>query len=126
MGTCKKQNKKALLRCLEEEALFDTGCPIPFVINVHDFEHLLTTNPQVKEQIEGTTYGSHTIGHFGAHKAGFRQRQIIEKNDGHSMNIEVFNHYQWVKGKKYEFTVRIGIGIRTTIYAFWPLYYNQM
>lgn len=205
---------------VEDEALFDTGSPIPYALNAQQFEHLAATKPQVKQQIADTTYGSYAIGHFGsehshkitlllierlkignfemreihsstvqggthigapllkygamiidpfrkqlvfqpydgaksctvanrmanvfivekdgnamigmvmkhskAYNDGFRQGQIIEKVDGKPISFEEFNRFFWTKNQKYEFTIRLSIGIRTTVHAYWPLYYNQM
>lgn len=205
---------------VEDEALFDTGSPIPYALNAQQFEHLAATKPQVKQQIADTTYGSYVIGHFGsehshkitlllierlkignfemreihsstvqggthigapllkygtmiidpfrkqlvfqpyddaksctvanrmadvvivekdgnamigmvmkqskAYTDGFRQGQIIEKVDGKPISFEEFNRFFWTKNQKYEFTIRLSIGIRTTVHAYWPLYYNQM
>lgn len=205
---------------VEDEALFDTGSPIPYALNAQQFEHLAATKPQVKQQIVDTTYGSQAIGHFGsehshkitlllierlkignfemreihsstvqggthigapllkygamiidpfrkqlvfqpydgaksctvanrmanvfivekdgnamigmvmkhskAYNDGFRQGQIIEKVDGKPISFEEFNRFFWTKNQKYEFTIRLSIGIRTTVHAYWPLYYNQM
>lgn len=205
---------------VEEDVLFDTGSPMPYAVNAQSFEEMTATNPLIKEQIEGTTYGSRAIGHFGsersnkitllairqlkiggfemreihsetvqgnshigmpllkygamiinpfrkqlvfqpydgatscvianhrpdlfivernghamigmvmeqskAYAAGFRQGQIIEKVDGKPVSFEAFNRYRWVKGQEYEFTIRIGRDLLTTIRAFWPLYYNQL
>lgn len=204
----------------EDEALFDTGSQMPYAFNAQQFELLSTTNPQIKQQIVDTTYGSRAIGHFGsehshkitlllierlkignfemreilsstvqggthigapllkygamiidpfrkqlvfqpydgakscvvanrmadvvivekeghamigmvmkhckAYTDGFRQGQIIEKVDGKPISFEEFNRFIWTKNQKYEFTVRLGIGIRTTVHAYWPLYYNQL
>ena len=41
------------------------------------------------------------------------------------LSFDAFNTYRWVKGQEYEFTLRLPIGVNTTIRAFWPLYYNQ-
>ena len=205
---------------VEEDVLFDTGSPMPYAVNAQSFEEMTATNPLIKEQIEGTTYGSRAIGHFGsersnkitllairqlkiggfemreihsetvqgnshigtpllkygamiinpfrkqlifqpydgatscvianhrpdlfivernghamigmvmeqskAYAAGFRQGQIIERVDGKPVSFEAFNRYRWVKGQEYEFTIRIGRDLLTTIRAFWPLYYNQL
>lgn len=204
----------------EEEALFDTGSRMPFAVNAQSFERMAADNLLVQQQIEGTTYGSQAIGHFGsersnkitllaierlkiggfemreihaatvqgnshigmpllnygamiinpfrrqfvfqpydgatscvianrradvvvvernghamigmvmeqgrAYAVGFRPGQVIEKVDGTPVSFEEFNRYRWVKDHTYEFTIRMGRGIRTTIRAFWPLYYNQL
>ena len=203
----------------EDIVLFDTGSPMLYAPNSARLAQMEATVPAVTEQIEGVTYGSRAMGHFGsehAHKitllklerlkwgdfefqevhcatvqgdshvgaqmleygamiidpfrkqlvfqpydeanscqvpdrradivmvekdgkamvgvvmeegrawqAGFRQGQVIEKVDGMDLSFDEFNAYRWVKGQEYEFTVRLPIGINTTIRALWPLYYNN-
>jgi len=202
-----------------EEVLFDSGSPMLYAPNSERLAQMETTVPGVNGQIEGITYGSRAMGHFGsehAHKitllklerlkwggfefqdvhcatvqggshvgaqvlqygamiidpfrkqlvfqpydgasscqvpdrradivmvekdgkamvgvvmeqgrawqAGFRPGQVIEKVDGKPLSFDEFNAYRWVKGQEYEFTLRLRIGINTTIRALWPLYYNQ-
>ena len=203
----------------EDEVLFDSGSPMLYAPNGERLAQMETTVPGVNGQIEGITYGSRAMGHFGsehAHKitllklerlkwggfefqdvhcatvqggshvgaqvlqygamiidpfrkqlvfqpydgasscqvpdrradivmvekdgkamvgvvmeqgrawqAGFRPGQVIEKVDGKPLSFDEFNAYRWVKGQEYEFTLRLHIGINTTIRALWPLYYNQ-
>ena len=49
-----------------EAVMFDSGSPMPYAANARSFERMAAANPLVREQIEGTTYGSHAIGHFGS------------------------------------------------------------
>ena len=56
-----------------EEVLFDSGSPLLYAINNERFAQMLATAPSVERQIEGITYGSHAIGHFGSE----RSHQII-------------------------------------------------
>ena len=202
-----------------EEVLFDSGSPLLYAINNERFAQMLATAPSVERQIEGVTYGSHAIGHFGSERshqitllsldslrwgnfilqevhcatvqggshigapllrygamiidpfrkqlifqpydgqtscivanrrpdivivekegkamigmvmeqgkaweAGFRHDYIIEKVDGESITFDQFNSYRWVKDQEYEFTLRLPIGIFTTLRSIWPLQYNQ-
>ena len=55
---------------VEEEVLFDTGSPLPYAINAAKFAQIKSEHPAIASQIEGTTYGSHTIGHFGTERSG--------------------------------------------------------
>ena len=204
---------------LEDIVLFDSGSPMLYAPNSERLAQMKATVPAVVDQIEGVTYGSRAMGHFGsehahqitllklerlkwggfefqdvhcatvqggshvgaqvlqygamiidpfrkqlvfqpydgasscqvpdrradivmvekdgeamvgvvmeqgkAWEAGFRPGQVIEKVDGKPLNFEEFNAYRWVKGQEYEFTLRLPIGVSTTIRAFWPLYYNQ-
>ena len=52
----------------EERVLFDTGSPMVYAINAESLERMAATNPLVAEQIEGTKYGSHVVGHFGVER----------------------------------------------------------
>ena len=52
----------------EERILFDTGSPMTYAINAESLERMAATNPLVTEQIEGTKYGSHVVGHFGVER----------------------------------------------------------
>ena len=61
-----------------------------------------------------------------AWQAGFRQGQLIEKVDGLPVSFNEFNAYRWVKGQEYDFTLRLPVGINTTLRALWPLYYNNI
>ena len=202
-----------------EEVLFDSGSPLLYAVNSKSFAQMQATVASVASQIEGTTYGSHAIGHFGseqshlitllsldslkwggfkleevhcntvqggshigapllrygamiidpfrrqlvfqpydgltscvvanrradviivekagkamiglvkeqgkAWEAGFRHDYIIEKVDGEPITFDQFNSYRWVKDQEYEFTLRLPIGILTTIRSIWPLQYNQ-
>ena len=203
----------------EDEVLFDSGSPLLYAINSRSFAQMQVAAPSVERQIEGTTFGSHAIGHFGsehshqivllaldslkwggfkleevhcntvqggshigapllrygtmiidpfrkllvfqpydgltscvvanrrpdivivekegkamigmvmeqgrAWQAGFRHDFVIEKVDGEPITFDQFNSYRWVKGQEYEFTLRLPIGINTTLRALWPLQYNQ-
>ena len=60
-----------------------------------------------------------------AWQAGFRSGQVIEKVNGEPLSFDEFNAFRWIKGQEYEFTLRLPIGINTTLRALWPLYYNQ-
>lgn len=51
---------------VEEEVLFDTGSALPYAINEQSFTQLTRRYPAISKQVEGTTYGSRVIGHFGA------------------------------------------------------------
>ena len=202
-----------------EEVLFDSGSPLLYAINNERFAQMLATAPSVERQIEGVTYGSHAIGHFGSERshqiillsldslrwgnfilqevhcatvqggshigapllrygamiidpfrkqlvfqpydgltscvvanrrpdivivekegkamigmvmeqgkaweAGFRHDYIIEKVDGEPITFDQFNSYRWVKDQEYEFTLRLPIGILTTLRSIWPLQFNQ-
>ena len=55
---------------IEDEVLFDTGSPLPYAVNVKAFAQMKSQHPEIASQIEGTTYGSHTIGHFGTERSG--------------------------------------------------------
>jgi hypothetical protein len=203
----------------EDVVLFDTGSPMLYAPNSARLAQMEMSVPAVADQIEGVTYGSRAMGHFGsehahqitllklerlkwgdfefqdvhcatvqggshvgaqmleygamiidpfrkqlifqpydeatscqvpdrradivmvekdgkamvgmlmeegrAWQAGFRQGQVIEKVDGMDLSFDAFNTYRWVNGQEYEFTLRLPIGVNTTIRAFWPLYYNQ-
>ena len=202
-----------------EEVLFDSGSPLLYAINNERFAQMQASVPSVEHQIEGITYGSHAIGHFGSERshqitllsldslrwgnfilqevhcatvqggshigapllrygamiidpfrkqlifqpydgqtscvvanrrpdvvivekdgkamigmvmeqgracqAGFRHDYIIEKVDGEPITFDQFNSYRWVKDQEYEFTLRLPIGIFTTLCSIWPLQYNQ-
>lgn len=202
-----------------EEVLFDSGSPMLYAINNESLAKMQATVPSVSRQIEGTTYGSHAMGHFGsehsnkitllaldslrwggftlqevhcstvqggshigapllrygnliidpfrkqlifqpydgrtscvvanhrpdiiivekrgramigmvteggkAWEAGFRHDYVIEKVNGQPLTFDQFNSYQWVRDQEYEFTLRLPIGIATTIRSIWPLQYNQ-
>lgn len=203
----------------EDEVLFDTGSPMLYAPNSHRLAQIEASVPAVKDQIEGVTYGSRAMGHFGselthqitllklerlkwggfefqsvhcatvqggshvgaqilqygamvidpfrkylvfqpydgvsscqvpdrradivmvekdgkamvgvvmeqgrAWQAGFRHDYIIEKVDGEPITFDQFNSYRWVKDQEYEFTLRLPIGILTTLRSIWPLQYNQ-
>ena len=55
---------------VEDEVLFDTGSPLPYAVNANAFAQMKSRHPEIASQIEGTTYGSHTIGHFGTERSG--------------------------------------------------------
>ena len=55
---------------VENEVLFDTGSPLPYAVNAKEFAHMKSQHPEIANQIEGTTYGSHAIGHFGTERSG--------------------------------------------------------
>ena len=55
---------------IEDEVLFDTGSPLPYAVNANAFAQMRSQHPEIASQIEGTTYGSHTIGHFGTERSG--------------------------------------------------------
>ena len=55
---------------VENEVLFDTGSPLPYAVNAKEFAHMTSQHPEIAHQIEGTTYGSHAIGHFGTERSG--------------------------------------------------------
>ena len=61
-----------------------------------------------------------------AWQAGFRAGQVIEKVDGTPLTFDEFNAYRWIIGQEYDFTLRLPIGIQTTVRALWPFYYNQL
>jgi len=55
---------------VEDEVLFDTGSPLPYAVNADRFSQIERRHPEVANQIEGTTYGSQAIGHFGTERSG--------------------------------------------------------
>ena len=55
---------------VEDEVLFDTGSPLPYAVNARAFAQMKSRHPEIADQIEGTTYGSHAIGHFGTERSG--------------------------------------------------------
>lgn len=55
---------------VEEEVLFDSGSPMLYAVNSQSLSNMQARNPNVAQQIEGTTYGSQTIGHFGTERSG--------------------------------------------------------
>ena len=57
----------------QDEALFDSGSPLLYAVNGQRFAQMQASVPSVEHQIEGITYGSHAIGHFGSE----RSHQII-------------------------------------------------
>ena len=203
----------------QDEALFDSGSPLLYAVNGQRFAQMQASVSSVEHQIEGITYGSHAIGHFGSERshqiillsldslrwgdfilqevhcatiqggshigasllrygamiidpfrkqlvfqpydgltscvvanrrpdvvivekdgkamigmvmeqgrawqAGFRHDYIIEKVDGEPITFDQFNSYRWVRDQEYEFTLRLPIGILTTLRSIWPLQYNQ-
>ena len=57
----------------QDEALFDSGSPLLYAVNGQRFAQMQASVSSVEHQIEGITYGSHAIGHFGSE----RSHQII-------------------------------------------------
>ena len=55
---------------VNDEVLFDTGSPLPYAVNAKKFAQMENRYPEIVSQIEGTTYGSRTIGHFGTERSG--------------------------------------------------------
>ena len=55
---------------VNDEVLFDTGSPLPYAVNAKKFALMENRYPEIVSQIEGTTYGSRTIGHFGTERSG--------------------------------------------------------
>ena len=55
---------------VDEEVLFDTGSPLPYAVNAKEFIRMKSQHPEIANQIKGTTYGSHAIGHFGTERSG--------------------------------------------------------
>jgi len=55
---------------VEDEVLFDTGSPLPYAVNADRFSQIERRHPEIADQIEGTTYGSQAIGHFGTERSG--------------------------------------------------------
>ena len=55
---------------VEDEVLFDTGSPLPYAVNAKEFAGMKSQHPEIANQIGGTTYGSHAIGHFGTERSG--------------------------------------------------------
>ena len=55
---------------IDDEVLFDTGSPLPYAINSNRFAQIRSRHPEISDQIEGTTYGSHAIGHCGTERSG--------------------------------------------------------
>ena len=55
---------------VDDEVLFDTGSPLPYAVNASRFAQMKSQHPEIMEQIDGTTYGSHAIGHFGTERSG--------------------------------------------------------
>lgn len=53
-----------------DEVLFDTGSPLHYAINSKEFIKMKNQHPEIARQIEGTTYGSHAMGHFGSERSG--------------------------------------------------------
>ena len=203
----------------EDDVLFDTGSPMLYAPNSVQLATMEANVPAVQHQIEGTTYGSRSMGHFGsehsrqitmlrlerlmwggfafrdvhcasvqggshvgaqvlrygamvidpfrkllvfqpydgatscdvpdnrpdiiiversgkavvgmvmkegrAWQAGFRQGYVFEKVNGQPVSFEEFNSFRWVKGLTYDFTMRLPIGICTTVVALWPSQYNK-
>ena len=203
----------------EDEVLFDSGSPMLYAPNSQRLAQMEFAVPAIAEQIEGVTYGSRAMGHFGsehahqitllklerlkwggfefqdvhcatvqggshvgaqileygamiidpfrkhlvfqpydgaascqvpdrradivmvekdgkamvgvvmeqgrAWQAGFRHDYIIEKVDGEPITFDQFNSFRWVRDQEYEFTIRLPIGILTTLRSIWPLQYNQ-
>lgn len=55
---------------VSEEVLFDTGSPLPYAVNATKFAQMRNQHPEIELQIEGSTYGSHAMGHFGSERSG--------------------------------------------------------
>ena len=55
---------------VEDEVLFDTGSPLPYAVNASKFAQMRRQHPEIEQQIEGSTYGSHAMGHFGSERSG--------------------------------------------------------
>ena len=55
---------------VEDEVLFDTGSPLPYAVNAKAFAQMRRQHPEIEQQIEGSTYGSHAMGHFGSERSG--------------------------------------------------------
>lgn len=53
-----------------DEVLFDTGSPLPYAVNASKFAQMRRQHPEIEQQIEGSTYGSHAMGHFGSERSG--------------------------------------------------------
>ena len=53
-----------------DEVLFDTGSPLPYAVNTSKFAQMRRQHPEIEQQIEGSTYGSHAMGHFGSERSG--------------------------------------------------------
>lgn len=53
-----------------DEVLFDTGSPLPYAVNAATFAQIRKEHPEIERQIEGSTYGSHAMGHFGSERSG--------------------------------------------------------
>ena len=53
-----------------DEVLFDTGSPLPYAVNASKFAQMRSQHPEIDHQIEGSTYGSHAMGHFGSERSG--------------------------------------------------------
>ena len=54
----------------ERDLYIDTGSPLPYAVNADRFSQIERRHPEIADQIEGTTYGSQTIGHFGTERSG--------------------------------------------------------
>ena len=55
---------------VSDEVLFDTGSPLPYAVSATKFAQMRRQHPEIERQIEGSTYGSRTIGHFGTERSG--------------------------------------------------------
>ena len=55
---------------ISDEVLFDTGSPLPYAVNATKFAQMKNHHPEIVSQIEGVTYGSRAIGHFGTERSG--------------------------------------------------------
>ena len=53
-----------------DEVLFDTGSPLPYAVNASKFAKMRSQHPEIDSEIEGSTYGSHAMGHFGSERSG--------------------------------------------------------
>ena len=55
---------------ITDEVLFDTGSPLPYAVNASKFAKMRSLHPEIDSEIEGSTYGSHAMGHFGSERSG--------------------------------------------------------
>ena len=55
---------------VSDEVLFDTGSPLPYAVSATKFAQMKRQYPDIVSEIEGITYGSRAIGHFGTERSG--------------------------------------------------------
>ena len=55
---------------VSDEVLFDTGSPLPYAVSATKFAQMKRQQPDIVSEIEGVTYGSRAIGHFGTERSG--------------------------------------------------------